>query len=136
VTSQLNVSHNVKARTEDLPADACEASNTEDFTVSDDGHGASGALKLLTAQQGGLVEHRRSAGGCHNEKLVLALLVRDARMLSLEEEQRAAYSKKCTRRAFDCRTAALYITQVLHATNVPTHVEHLAPHGTYHATMG
>lgn len=67
VTSQLNVPHNVKGRTEDLPADACEASNTEDFAVSDNGHGASGALELLTAQQSGLVEHRRSTGGCHDE---------------------------------------------------------------------
>jgi hypothetical protein len=41
----------------DSPADACEASNSEDLAVPYDGHRASGALKLLTAQQGGLVEH-------------------------------------------------------------------------------
>ena len=57
----------VETRAKDSPADACEASNTEDFAVSDNGHGTGGALKLLTAQQGGLVEHRRSTGGCHDE---------------------------------------------------------------------
>lgn len=67
MTGQLNVSHSVKPRAKDVPSDACEASNTEDFAVSYDGHGTSGALELLTAQQGGLVEHRRSTGGCHDE---------------------------------------------------------------------
>jgi hypothetical protein len=67
VTSQLNVLHTVKAPVKDLPSDTGEASNTEDFAVSYDGHRASGTLELLTAQQGGLVEHRRSTGGRHDE---------------------------------------------------------------------
>jgi hypothetical protein len=67
VTSQSDVSQTMKFRAKDLPADACEASNTENFAISYNGHGTSGALELLAAQQGGLVEHRRSTGGRHDE---------------------------------------------------------------------
>jgi hypothetical protein len=65
--SQSIMSCFAKARSKDLPANACETSNTKDFAVPHDGHGASGTLELLTAQQGGLVEHRRSTGWCHDE---------------------------------------------------------------------
>jgi len=61
------MTYKAKARVEDLPADACKASDTKDFAVPYDGHGASGTLKLLTAQQGGLVEHRHSTGRRHDE---------------------------------------------------------------------
>ena len=67
MTGHLDISHIAETRAKDSPADTCEASNTEDFAVSYDGHGASGALELLTAQQGGLIEHRRRTGGRHDE---------------------------------------------------------------------
>lgn len=66
-TSQSHVLHAMNMGVKDLPADACKASDAEDFAVSYNGHGASGTLKLLTAQQGGLVEHRRSTSGRHDE---------------------------------------------------------------------
>ena len=66
MTGQLIMSHTVKTRAKDLPANACEASNAKDFAVSYNGHGASGTLELLTAQQGGLVEHRRSTSRRHD----------------------------------------------------------------------
>ena len=66
-SNQSIMSHIAKARSKDLPANTREASNTEDFAVPHDGHGTSGTLKLLTAQQGGLVKHRRGTSRRHDE---------------------------------------------------------------------
>ena len=51
----------------DLPANACEAGDTKDLSVLNDGHRARGALELLAANQSSLVEHRCITSRRHDE---------------------------------------------------------------------
>lgn len=76
-----------------LPADTCEASNTKDFAVLDNGHGAGSALKLLPAHHGRLIEHRCRSSGCHDRCLALRLYA--VEVLSYDKEgSRDLYHKK------------------------------------------